>query len=163
MITFRKIGIALILLLTAAAVSGCATLDVSHLERKPWKLDSPETVSMEFMLFEYQIVPRKNSFGLRGNAYVKNGNVPVWANWLGELWIQGYLSDDEGHVIAKGLQVFSPRELEKGTAIPFDFELKPEHLDSGRLYISFGYRMVLQRARGDASEPFMAIERAVTH
>lgn len=162
--SFTRNAVSLFFLMLAAFVlEGCASLDVSHLEQKPWKLNSSETVSMEFMKFEYQIVPRKDSFGMLGCAFIKKDAAPVWATWLGELWIQGYLSDADGHVLAKGLQVFSPRELEKETSIPFDFELKPDRLDAGPLFVSFGYRMVLQRGRHDSSEPFMAIERAVTH
>lgn len=145
-------------------VSGCAHLGVSHLERQSWKLETPRTMNMEFVNFDYEIVPRKDSFGLRGMAYVKKNSVPMWAEWIGELWIQGYLSDMDGEVLAQGLQVFSPQKLEAGKGIPFDFELKPEQLDSGPLYISFGYRMALYKSREDSSSPpFMAIERAVSY
>jgi hypothetical protein len=153
----------LCLILLLSALGGCAALDVSHLERRAWKLNSMEKVSMEFMNFDYEIVPRKDSFGLRGKAHIKKGAVPVWAEWVGELWIQGYLSDADGNVLAKGLQVFSPCSLDENLSIPFDFELKPDSLDSGPLFVSFGYRMVLQKSAKDNFEPFMAIERAVTH
>ncbi|ACS79124.1 hypothetical protein [Maridesulfovibrio salexigens] len=152
-----------VLLILLFAISGCVHLGVSHLERQSWKLETPRTIQMEFMTFDYEIVPRKDSFGLRGKAYVKKNNVPMWAGWIGELWIQGYLSDMDGEVLAQGLQVFSPEALEEGKGIPFDFELKPEMLDSGPLYISFGYRMALSKSREDNNgPPFMAIERAVS-
>lgn len=159
----RKAGIYIVMLLTAILLSGCASLDVSHLERRPWKLNSLEKVSMEFMKFEYEVVPRKGSFGLRGTAVIKENSVPVWASWISELWIQGYLSDADGNVLATGLQVFSPCRLDKSSPKIFDFELKPESLNPGPLFVSFGYRLVLQRSRSDADEPFMAIERAITH
>ncbi|MBI9112299.1 hypothetical protein [Maridesulfovibrio ferrireducens] len=152
--------LALVVLMSA----GCAHLDVSHLSRKPWQLESPSSVSMEFMKFDYQVIPRKDSFGVRGTAFIKKANVPSWAQWIGELWIQGYLSDEDGIVLAQGIQVFSPEKLEEGLGVPFDFELKPEQLDSGPLFISFGYRLVLLKEKqGDTSPPFMAIERAVSH
>ena len=144
-------------------ISGCAQLGVSHLERQSWKLETPRTMDMEFVNLDYEIVPRKNSFGLRGMVYVKKDSVPLWAGWIGELWIQGYLSDMNGEVLAQGLQVFSPQNLEEGKGIPFDFELKPDQLDPGPLFISFGYRMALYKSRVDSnSPPFMAIERAVS-
>lgn len=151
------------MLLLFIAMSGCAHLGVSHLDRQSWKLETSRTMDMEFMKFDYEIVPRKDSFGLRGAAYVKKNSVPMWAGWIGELWIQGYLSDMDGEVLAQGLQVFSPEKLEEGKGIPFDFELKPDQLDSGPLYISFGYRMALYKSREDNNgPPFMAIERAVS-
>ncbi len=144
-------------------LGACAHIDVSHLKNQPWKLESMRTLEMEFMRFNYEIVPRKNSFGVRGLAYVKKSNVPVWAEWIGELWIQGYLSDHDGVVLAQGLQVFSPGELENGKGIPFDFELKPEALDAGPLFISFGYRLSLSKTKDDNNgPPFMAIEGAVS-
>ena len=151
------------LLILLFAISGCAHLGVSHMKRQSWKLETPRTMQMEFMVFDYEIVPRKDSFGLRGKAYVKKNSVPMWAGWIGELWIQGYLSDMDGEVLAQGLQVFSPEKLEDGKGIPFDFELKPDQFDSGPLYISFGYRMALYKSREDNNgPPFMAIERAVS-
>lgn len=153
----------ILLLFVAIILGGCAHMDVSHLSSQPWKLETMRTMDMQFMRFDYEIVPRKDSFGVRGMAYVKKSSVPVWAEWIGELWIQGYLSDNDGVVLAQGLQVFSPEKLEAGKGIPFDFELKPETLDAGPLSISFGYRMALYRSKDDNSgPPFMAIERAVS-
>ncbi len=150
------------LLILTMIMSGCVHLGVSHLQRQSWRLETPRTMQMEFMNFDYEIVPRKENFGVRGMAYVKKSNVPMWAGWIGELWIQGYLSDMDGNVLAQGLQVFSPEKLEDGKGIPFDFALKPDQLDSGPLYVSFGYRMALYKNRESGNEPpFMAIERAV--
>lgn len=159
LIKLSGIWVALIVLM----ISGCAHLDVSHLNRKPWQLESPKSVSMEFIDFNYQIIPRTDSFGVRGTAFIKKANVPEWAQWIGELWIQGYLSDEDGSVLAQGMQVFSPAKLDDGVGIPFDFELKPDQLDVGPLFISFGYRLVLLKDKQDtANPPFMAIERAVS-
>ncbi|WP_432735430.1 hypothetical protein [Maridesulfovibrio sp. FT414] len=145
-------------------LAGCAHMDVSHLNNQPWKLEVSRTLEMEFVDFDYEIIPRKDSFGVRGMAYVKKSNVPMWAEWIGELWIQGYLSDNDGVVLAQGLQVFSPGKLEAGKGIPFDFELKPASLDAGPLFISFGYRMALSKTKDDNNgPPFMAIEGAVSH
>ncbi|WP_245577072.1 hypothetical protein [Maridesulfovibrio zosterae] len=152
-----------LVILMVCATSGCAHVDVSHLKNQPWKLETERTLEMEFMTFDYEVVPRKDSFGVRGMAYVKQDNVPMWAKWIGELWIQGYLSDQDGVALAQGLQVFSPEKLEPGKGIPFDFELKPATLDAGPLFISFGYRISLSKSKDDNNgPPFMAIERAVT-
>ncbi|WP_320170703.1 hypothetical protein [Maridesulfovibrio sp.] len=151
-----------VLLLMAVFLNGCAHIDVSHLKNQPWKLETMRTLEMEFMNFEYEIVPRKDSFGVRGMAYVKKNSAPLWAEWIGELWIQGYLSDCDGVVLAQGLQVFSPGKLEEGEGIPFDFELKPVSLDDGPLFVSFGYRLSLSKSKDDNGPPFMAIEGAVS-
>ncbi|WP_291326586.1 hypothetical protein [Desulfovibrio sp. UCD-KL4C] len=149
--------------LAVVMLSGCVHLDVSHLNRKPWQLEISKSVSMEFMDFDYQVIPRTDSFGVRGTAFIKKENVPAWAQWVGELWIQGYLSDEDGTVLAQGMQVFSPAKLEDGVGVPFDFELKPDQLDVGPLFISFGYRLVLLKGKQDTvNPPFMAIERAVS-
>lgn len=159
MIKFR----ASVLMLLLVMVAGCAHVDVSHLKNQPWKLETERTLEMEFMTFDYEIVPRTDSFGVRGMAYVKKASVPMWASWIDELWIQGYMSDHDGVALAQGLQVFSPEKLEEGKGIPFDFELKPDSLDSGPLFISFGYRMSLSKTKDDNNgPPFMAIERAVS-
>ncbi|CCO25360.1 hypothetical protein [Maridesulfovibrio hydrothermalis] len=161
---FRKNRVyAFLIGLCCLATAGCLHLGVSHLEKQPWKLETTRTMQMEFMKFDYEVVPRKDSFGVRGMAYVKKKNVPIWATWIGELWIQGYLSDQDGAVLAQGLQVFSPQALKEGKGIPFDFELKPDSLDSGQLFVSFGYRMSLSKTKDDNDgPPFMAIERAVS-
>lgn len=159
-----KVRNCFLLMALLSLFAGCAHINVSHLNSQPWKLETRRSLEMEFMAFDYEIVPRKDSFGVRGQAYVKKDNVPMWAGWIGELWIQGYLSDQNGVVLAQGLQVFSPEKLERGKGIPFDFELKPASLDSGTLFISFGYRMSLSRTKDDNDgPPFMAIERAVSH
>ncbi len=158
MIRFRAYVVAMLLV----ALGGCAHVDVSHLKNQPWKLETERTLEMQFMTFDYEIVPRTDSFGVRGMVAVKKSSVPLWAGWIDELWIQGYLSDHDGIVLAQGLQVFSPEKLEEGKGIPFDFELKPDSLDSGPLFISFGYRMSLSKTKDDNGLPFMAIERAVS-
>lgn len=159
MLKFRYVLSLLMLVL----LGGCAHVDVSHLNSQPWKLDIRRTLEMEFMRFDYEVIPRTNSFGVRGMAYVKKSEVPVWAGWIGELWIQGYLSDSDGVVLAQGLQVFSPGILTEGKGLPFDFALKPDSLDAGPLFISFGYRMALYKTRDDVNTlPFMAIEGAVS-
>ncbi|OEU64929.1 MAG: hypothetical protein BA863_13370 [Desulfovibrio sp. S3730MH75] len=157
----KNIGVLFVLFVLMSA--GCAHMDVSHLNRDHWVFESPSKISMEFMAFDYQVVPRKDSFGIRGTAFIQKDNVPEWARWIGELWIQGYLSDNDGVVLAQGMQVFSPEKLQAGVGVPFDFELKPEQIMSGPLFISFGYRMVLHRDKMDTiSPPFMAIQGAVS-
>jgi len=158
----NKLKICLMLLLVCL-VSGCAHVDVSHLKSQPWKLETRRTLDMEFMSFDYEVIPRKEGYGVRGMAYIKKNSVPVWAGWVDDLLIQGYISDDDGVAFTQGEQVFSPRKLEDDKGIPFDFELNPESSFVDTMSISFGYRLTLSKAKGDMSRPpFMAIERAVS-
>ena len=160
MVSCGRNVLAIFFLLSVSASAGCTHLGVAHLNRQPWKLEESRKIEMEFMSFDYALVPRKDSFGVKGTARIKKLNVPVWVHWIGELWIQGYLSDKEGIVLAKGRQVFSPSHLNKEGSVPFDFELRPEHFNSGQLFVAFGYRMVLYENKNSES-PFMAIEGAV--
>ncbi len=140
---------------SAMLLAGCAQLNVGHLERKPWRLQQSETLSLKFWRFEYQPLPQEERYSVRGRAYPLVQDLPEWATHVEELWFAVYLNDSQGRVLAKDVQVLPPSDLtpkviEQG--LPFEFTLQPEDIgQSGPLYVTFGYRMVLTPPPTDAA------------
>lgn len=136
-------------------LAGCAQLNVGHLERKPWRLQQQETLSLQFWRFEYQPHPKEERYEVLGRAYPLTKGLPEWATHIEELWFAVYLNDSRGRVLAKDVQVLPPNDLtpdvvEEG--LPFHFALQPEDIgQSGPLFVTFGYRMVLTPPPGVAA------------
>jgi hypothetical protein len=158
-------------LAAAMALLGCSHLSVRHLNRQPWSLDSPRTLELKVFSFEYQAAPQKDSFIVDGVARPNPERVPPWADWLDELWLAAYLCDYRGIVLAKDLRLYPPQELPRGEAIHFTFNLEPQELESGSLFVTFGYRVTLLDAPGQRPDKnskdrdrqvFFASESAVT-
>jgi hypothetical protein len=165
----RRTALIAVLILALAAIWGCAHLSVRHLQRRPWELERPQTLTMKFWRFEYRVVPMNDRFGVAGRAYPLE-NVPEWADYVGDLWFACYLADENGRVLAQDLRVFVPQELDRSAGLPFEFILKPENIGSGgKLYTTFGYRMVLRPGpaettpEGKEPEVFFASESAITY
>lgn len=144
-------------------------MTVRHLKRQPWVLEQKQQLVTKFWRFEYQVVPMRDRFGVRGTAYPLE-SVPEWADYVRDLWLAVYLADRNSHVIADDIRVFVPQELEREDGLNFEFILRPDGLGAGgKLYVTFGYRMVLGKGPADASEPgeppniFFASEGALSH
>ncbi|MBG0775054.1 MAG: hypothetical protein H0S85_01295 [Desulfovibrionaceae bacterium] len=152
LVVVAVLGLALGALLVA---SGCSQLSVRHLNRNPWVVNTGQTLDMKFWRFDYEAVPFRNSFGVRGVARPRADRLPEWASWVEELWLAAYLSDSQGRVVAKDLLVSLPKPLSPETGVPFEFILEPEDLgDAGPLFLTFGYRMVLTPgAKGPDAKP----------
>ncbi|MFV0350413.1 MAG: hypothetical protein ACK5JO_17725 [Halodesulfovibrio sp.] len=133
---------AVFMLLALLTLSGCTYLNVSHLDRRPWLTDTPQTISMKFWRFEFQNMPLKHGVGLQGIAYPNTELFPEWARYYDQLTFTAYLSDSAGNVVDSAEIEILPRALGGERAIPFEFRLSPEETHAS-LYISFGYRMVL--------------------
>ncbi|GFM36690.1 hypothetical protein [Desulfovibrio psychrotolerans] len=132
----------LILLLITFVLQGCAQLSVSHLDKRPWIAEAPQTIHMRFWRFEFMNMPLKEGVGLQGMAYPNTELFPDWARWYDQLAFTVYLSESSGTVVSSAQLDVLPRELGKEPAIPFEFRLPSGGADTP-LYVSFGYRMVL--------------------
>lgn len=156
-----------VLLLTA---TGCSQLSVRHLQRQPWLLDADQSVELEFWRFEYAISPGDDAFVVKGKAFPVMENYPEWAGWIQELWLASYLSNAEGRVLAKDIEIYPSRELAAGAGVEFLFNLEPQELLDGELFITFGYRITCLESRdaakttapGEQPEVFFASETALT-
>ncbi len=152
------------LLLLAAGLFACTRLNVEHLEKNPWLVNAEQNMTMQFWAFDYRIVPMRDQFGVRGRASIQQAAVPERVDYIEDMWLACYLSDREGDVLAQDIRVFAPRSTQEAEDIDFDFILKPEHIEAGPLFISFGYRMVMTSdPSGNAEElPFFASEGALS-
>jgi hypothetical protein len=152
------------LLVLVAGLAACSQLNVSHLARDPWVVNVEQNATMKFWRFSYRIVPMRDQFGVRGEASILKDAVPERVDYIEDMWLACYLSDQDGDVLAQDIRVFAPRSLEEARDIDFDFILKPAHIESGPLYISFGYRMVMASdPTGNAVDlPFFASEGALS-
>lgn len=137
---FQAMGVLIALFL----LTGCAAQTVRHLNRSQWKPETRQELVMDYVRFEY--VSQRNAEGITvtGNAFPLAESVPEWAEWMEDLWIAGYLSDEGGEVLAKDIRLYTSRSLDFDRGIPFAFTLAPEEMgEPGPVYITFGYRLVL--------------------
>jgi hypothetical protein len=126
------------------------------LNRKPWSLGSEQVLEMKFWRFEYNVLSLDNRFEVAGKAYPLD-TIPPEARWIHELWMESYLCDKGGQVLAKDLTTFAPRKL-SDEGLPFAFQLKPSGLGSRDLYITFGYRMKFMPYPPDTAGPRAEVE-----
>jgi hypothetical protein len=133
-------------------LAACAHLSVVHLDKKQWIQGQAESLAMRYWIFDYDSRVENNRLVISGTARPVPGSIPTWANWIQDLWMQAYLSDDHSKVLAKDLRLYLPMDLDPEKGVPFEFHLTPESLGtSGPLYISFGYRMELTPGRSHPS------------
>lgn len=169
----RLIAMGAAVLCMAVVLVGCSHTSVKHLNRQVWELKSGQSLPMKFWRFDYEVSPITDHFVVRGEAFPVSEVMPNWAEYVRDLWFAAYLSDREGHVVAKDFRVYQPRKLDRDGGIDFEFVLEPDALEtSGELYITFGYRMKLTANRYDdvhkspgddtGGEVFFASEGALT-
>lgn len=154
-------------LLLLGLVAACAQhQSVRHLARHPWAVNQPDSLSLKFWRFEYAVAPLADGFGVQGLAVPLTEGLPAWAAYVGELWLAAYVCDAQGRVVTEDVRIITPRPLEPGRGIPFEFSLKPHALAAGKLSITFGYRMTLTDAPpqegGAPPKVFFASESALT-
>lgn len=145
--------------------TGCSHLSVKHLAMRPWHLNTSEEVALKFWRFDYRTEARRNGFAIIGKASPVADAVPHWADSVQELWLAAYVSDAKGRVVARDLLVFDPGPLPPDEGLPFLFELQPDKVQSGPLFVTFGYRMVLSGPPAQPGGPdrvFFASESALT-
>jgi hypothetical protein len=147
-----------------ASIFACSQLNVGHLERDPWAINVDQSLSMQFWTFHYRVVPMRDQVGVKGEASIIEDAVPRKMAYIEDMWLACYLSDQDGRVLAQDIHVFAPRSAQEGERLAFDFILRPEHIEAGPLFISFGYRMVMTcDPTGKAEEmPFFASEGALS-
>lgn len=161
----RLIPALTVLLSSMLLLAACSQMNVKHLNRHIWELETPRSLPMKFWRFDYRITPVSDQFMVRGEAMPVPDSIPEWAENIEDIWFAAYLSDKGGSVIAQDLRVFEPGPLDRTAGISFEFTLRPDALPtSGDLYITFGYRMKL--AAGEEQPPgpgvFFASEGAMT-
>ena len=134
-------------------LAGCTYQSVTHLNKRPWITDQTQTLEMDYFHFQYLSQPKPKAVEVKGTAYPKKSSIPGWAAWIDDIWLAVYLSDDRGRVLAKDINIFSPRKLDYQKGISFDFMLQPEQMGSpGPIYVTFGYRVVLTPGRNYPGE-----------
>jgi len=163
----------IVALFLSLLLAGCAQLNVRHLERQPWRPSEENALRLEFWRFDYRPAALEAGYAVQGRAYPLVEGLPQWATHIEELWFAVYMNDDSGRVLAKDVLVLPAGELTAeaaATGIPFSFVLEPEDIgQSGQLYVTFGYRMVLtpptdQPQTGEDGQPlvFFANEGALS-
>jgi hypothetical protein len=114
---------------------------------------------MDYFSFQFTSRPQGQEISFTGRAYPLHEQLPSWAEWIADLWIAAYLSDNQGQVLAKDLRMYSSRPLDYEQGIPFSFVLKPSELGSaGPLYVTFGYRLVLTAVAGGHARYDLGLE-----
>lgn len=123
---------------------GCSYQSVHHLKRQTWAPNSPRTLTMNYLTFTYTCGQRETSLSVQGRAFPRKDTIPGWAGWIDDIWLGAYLSDNNGRVLAKSLQILPPQTLNPEEGLAFEFSLKPHDMGSpGPVFVSFGYRLVL--------------------
>jgi|GEM_PF-2547255 len=112
-------------LLLLGLVAACAQhQSVRHLARHPWAVNQPDSLSLKFWRFEYAVAPLADGFGVQGLAVPLTEGLPAWATYVGELWLAAYVCDAQGRVVTEDVRIITPRPLEPGRGIPFEFSLE---------------------------------------
>ena len=149
-------GFTRLLLLALAPIMillGCSYSSVGHLQRQPWVLNTPQELEMRFWKFFFLAESSGGEYVLDGVAEPRVQNLPEGFNWIEDLWLEVYLSDDRGRVLARDLRVFSSLPLQAGVGVRYSFVLKPDQLTrSASLEVTFGYSMTL------VSDPTRSVE-----
>ncbi|MEJ5243505.1 MAG: hypothetical protein WHT64_08120 [Desulfomicrobiaceae bacterium] len=138
---------AIAILFLAFCAAACAHLSVIHLSKAPWVPGTQTTLSTRHWTFVFRGDYQDGRLVLQGTALPREGEIPSWATWAQDLWIQVYLSDASGRVLASDLRLYLPLDIRKG--VPLEFHLAPKSVGAeGPLSVSFGYRMELTTAPG---------------
>ena len=150
----------------------CSHQSVRHLDRQPWSLNSTRSLEMNCRKFNYRCARNADGLRVSGTAFPLREAIPEWAMWTQDIWLGAYLSDREGQVLAKQIDILSPQPYDPESGYSFDFLLQPQNMAGpGQIFITFGYRLVLSDRRpdqqaassGDAAQPrlFFANELAL--
>jgi len=140
----RNIFFSLFLLLVTLSVTGCSYTSVGHLQRQPWILNAEQHLEMRFWNFFYVAESLDGHYRIIGRALPRGENIPESQEWIEDLWLAAYLSDDQGRVLAQDLQVISGISLDLNQGVPFTFSLRPNRLNrTASLQITFGYTLTL--------------------
>lgn len=143
---------------------GCAQPSVLHLKKNEWVNKKDQRLEMKYLEFNYQCEQVKDSFLVKGTAYLRRDKVPSWGHFAEEIWLGAYLSDKRGKVLAKEIKLLPPQPI-TDHGFPFNFLLKPSDFGSpGPIYITFGYRLkisnIYPQSIPQKPKIFFAIEKA---
>jgi hypothetical protein len=141
-----------LVLLLVVLLAACAHVSVLHLNKASWVPGQETTLATRHWTFIFRGESQDNRIVIRGTALPRSEEIPDWATWAQDLWMQVYLSDATGQILAKDLRLYLPQDIRRG--IPLEFHMEPKSIGtSGPLSISFGYRMELTAGRNINERP----------
>lgn len=124
-------------------VWGCSNLSVSHLRKNPLELDQKEVIKMKYLTFIYTTTITSKGYLVKGKAYFNQTKIPNWTHYIQEMWLQAYLSDGLGRVLAKDIKCITPQPI-PAQGINFSFTLVPSYIpQASKMYVTFGYSFKL--------------------
>ena len=168
----RTVSVIVCLGLLAGLLAACSHQSVRHLDRQPWVLNATRSLEMNYLRFSYRCNRTPDGLEISGRAFPLHEAIPDWASWTQDIWLGAYLSDKEGRVLAKQINILSPQPYAPESGYSFQFLLRPQDMGGpGPVFITFGYRLVLSdrhpgeqgAASDDAQQPriFFANESAL--
>ncbi len=151
-------------LLLSYLLIGCTNATVMHLKKNPWRINQPQVLKMNYMIFHYTVYQDVRGIYVIGRAYPRREKIPHWGKWAAEIWLGVYLSDRRGDIIARDIRIYPPQEI-TSNGFPFTFIIKPQSFGGpGPLYITFGYRLKITdlpfSQKHKHPRVFFAIEKA---
>lgn len=132
------------------AVSGCAQLSVSHLQRTLWDTSQPRTLTTKFFDFTFEARNEAGFYAVTGTARPLAAKLPAWADQVEDLSITVYLCDGQGRILGQAEQSYPPRPI-TGAGIPFEMFLRAKPSQDGTLFVSMGYRAMFVASRQPAT------------
>ena len=129
-------------------LSGCGASSVAHLDSNPLSFDENEQLSMRHWEFEYLSTLANDYYLLQGKALLLYENLPFTREWLHDLRLTVYLSDDQGAVLARDSQIYHTRRMRPGIEVPFSFQLDAGLIPAATdIFVAFGYSMWISEHR----------------
>ena len=127
--------------------AGCAP-NVAHLDSNPLSFDEEEQLSMRHWKFEYIYTADNDDYLLEGRARLLYANLPFTRDWMHDLRITAFLSDEQGDVLDRDSRRYPRMRLRPDIEVPFSFRLDPGQINgSENIYVTFGYSMWITERR----------------
>lgn len=125
-------------------LAGCSASSVAHLDSNPLSFDQEEQLDMPYWQFDYLNKAHNGYYLLQGKARLLRENLPVSREWIHNLRLTVYLSDEQGAVLSSDSQAYGTRKMRTGIEVPFKFRLDPVHIPASQdTHVTFGYSMTL--------------------
>jgi len=125
-------------------LAGCSQPKVTHLKSNPLSFGQEEQLDMTYWQFRYVTELDNHDYLVKGNAYLPPGRPPVLREWIHNLRLIAYLSDENGMVLARDGHSYFTLKRDPGMRVPFEFRLRSDQKHSSQdMYLTFGYSMDL--------------------
>jgi len=145
----------IVLFLILIFLWGCSGLSVTHLHKNPLELEQRDVIKMKYMTFVYTTSINSKGYLIKGKAYFNQDKIPNWAHYIQELWLQAYLSDGLGRVLAKNIKCFTPQPI-PSKGLDFEFVLVPNYIpQASKIYVTFGYSFKLSALENANQKSFI--------